>query len=184
MLNERVLIVVGVTLGVLAVVALRAQPRAAKEPSLTALDYAEIQQLNSHYAQALDTCADKGNEFADLFAPDGYYVQADGKKVGGRTNLAAMAGGPTCAPPKGPLYLHHIFVNAMIELSPEGAIGKSYFLGVNLGENGKAGQIERGAKVYDVYTKTAAGWRYKSRAFVQDVERIPVSELSKHPQSR
>jgi len=64
MLNQRVLIVVGVTLSVLVVVALRAQPRAAKEPSLTALDYAEIQQLNSHYAQALDTCADKGNEFA------------------------------------------------------------------------------------------------------------------------
>ena len=184
MLNQRVLILVGVTLGVLAVMALRAQPKAAKEPGLTALDYAEIQQLNSHYPQALDTCADKGNEFADLFAPDGYYVRADGSKVVGRTNLAAMAGGPACAPPKGPLYLHHVFVNTMIEPSPEGAIGKSYFLGINLGENGKPGQIERGAKVYDVYTKTAAGWRFKSRAFVQDVERIPVSELSKHPQSR
>jgi hypothetical protein len=72
----------------------------------------------------------------------------------------------------------------MIEASPQGAIGKSYFLGVHFSESGKPGQIERGAKVYDVYTKTAAGWRFKSRAFVQDVERIPVSELSKHPPSR
>jgi len=64
MLNRRLLIIVGATLGVLALVALRAQPKPVKESELTALDYAEIQQLNSHYAQALDTCADKGNEFA------------------------------------------------------------------------------------------------------------------------
>ena len=186
MSNRKLVIVIALAIGVISVVALQAQLKGAKAPALTALDYAEIQQLDAHYAHALDTCAGKGNEFADLFAPDGVYIYGDGHKVQGRENLAAMAGGPDCAPPKNnPLNIHHIFVNSMIEPSPEGAIGKSYFLGVSIGENGKTGQLLLGAKVYDVYTKTPAGWRFKSRAYVQapNVDRIPASELSQHPLS-
>lgn len=181
MSNRKLLITIGLVAVVMSFVATQARS-GRKASTLTALDYAEIEQLNTHYAHAFDTCADKGNEFADLFAPDGVYVFGDGHKAEGHESLAVLAGGPNCAPPKGPLNIQHIFVNAMIEPSPEGAIGKSYFLEVIIGENGKTGQIRLGAKVYDVYIKTPAGWRFKSRSYVSppNVDRIPASELSRH----
>jgi len=184
MSNWKMLMVVALAASVISFVAVHAQPKGAKAPALTALDYAEIEQLNAHYANALDTCADKGNEFADLFAPDGVYVYGDGRKVQGREKLAAIAGGPDCAPPKNtPLNIHHVFVNTMIESSPDGIIGKSYFLAVSAGESGKPAQLLDGAKVYDVYTKTSAGWRFKSRSYVHapHTDLIPASELSQHP---
>jgi hypothetical protein len=81
--------------------------------------------------------------------------------------------------------MHHVFVNMMIEPSAEGAIGKSYYLAVSVGETGKPGQLLDGAKVYDVYTKTPAGWRFKSRSYVHAprTDLIPASELSRHPTS-
>jgi len=182
MSHWKLLTTIALALGVVLFVAVQARSKGTKAPTLTALDYAEIEQLNAHYAHALDTCADKGNEFADLFVPDGVY-DGHGHKNEGHERLAALAGGPNCAPPKGPLNLHHVFVNTMIEPSAEGAIGKSYFLGVALGENGQTGRLTEGAKVYDVYVKTPAGWRFKSRTFVlsPQVDRIPASELSHHP---
>jgi len=186
MLNPKALGVAVFAVAVALFVAIRAQPKDAKPAALTALDYAEIEQLNTHYSHAIDTCADKGNEFADLFAPDGVYVYGDGRKVQGREKLAAIAGGPNCAPPKNsPLNMHHVFVNMMIEPSSEGAIGKSYYLAVSVGETGKPGQLLDGAKVYDVYTKTPAGWRFKSRSYVHAprTDLIPASELSRHPTS-
>jgi len=187
MSNRRLLIGLVLTLGVVSFVAMRAQPKGAKKPGLTALDYAEIQQLNSHYAHALDTCADRGNEFADLFAPGGFYDNGKGHEAEGNKSLAAMAGGPDCAPPKGPLHIGHIIVNTMIEPSPEGAIGKSYLLQVSIGENGTGpGQLLGGSKFYDVYNKTPGGWRFKSRSHVTapHVDLIPASELSHHPLAR
>ena len=183
MSNSRALAAVVLAIGVISFVAFRAQSRTASPTTLTALDYAEIEQLNMHYAHALDTCADKGNEFADLFAPDGVYIYGDGHKVEGRKSLAAIAGGPECAPPKNtPLNIHHVFVNTMVEASPEGAIGKSYFLAVSAGESGKPSQLLDGAKVYDVYTKTSTGWRFKSRSYVHSprTDLIPESERSRH----
>ena len=100
MSNRKLGAVIALAIGVISVVVLQAQLRGAKTPVLTALDYAEIQQLNAHYAHALDTCAGKGNEFADLFAPDGVYIYGDGHRVQGHENLAAMAGGPIVHPQK------------------------------------------------------------------------------------
>jgi hypothetical protein len=159
------------------------QSQKAQEPALTALDYAEIQQLNAHYANALDSCAGNGNEFARLFTPDGSFVTYN-VNAEGREALAKFAGSPQyCAPPNNALTINHITVNAMIEPSPEGAIGKSYLLFVKLGKDGNNGQIIGGGKYYDVYAKTPEGWRFKSRRWVrgQDVDLIPQSELSHHP---
>jgi hypothetical protein len=73
----------------------------------------------------------------------------------------------------------------MIEPSPEGAIGKSDLLFVTIGPDGWTGTLDGGGKYYDVYVKTAEGWRIKSRQFLmpnpKNVNRIPASELSRHP---
>ena len=53
--------------GVVGLVAIRAQHK----PTLTALDYIEIQQLANRYAQAIDSCSNNGYDYADLYTPDG-----------------------------------------------------------------------------------------------------------------
>jgi hypothetical protein len=59
---------------------------------LIALDYFQIQQLVAKYAHAIDTCSNNGYDYADLFAPDGYFAPTmDGKvdlKWQGRERLA------------------------------------------------------------------------------------------------
>ncbi|HEV8414637.1 MAG TPA: nuclear transport factor 2 family protein [Bryobacteraceae bacterium] len=85
-------------LGVLTLVALRAQ----QKPTLTAMDYIEIQQLANRYAQAIDSCSNNGYDYADLYTPDGEFVDnitEEGFAKGGlvrakgREQLAAAAGG-------------------------------------------------------------------------------------------
>ena len=44
---------------------------AAKTPTLTALDYQEINQLINRYAYGIDTCGNNGYDYADVFTPDG-----------------------------------------------------------------------------------------------------------------
>ena len=56
--------------GLLGLVAVRAQ----QKPALTALDYIEIQQLANRYAQAIDSCSNNGYDYADLYTPDGEFV--------------------------------------------------------------------------------------------------------------
>ena len=55
--------------------------------TLTAADYVEIQQLAVRYAYAVDTHADNGYAYADLFAKDGVF----GGKTQGREALAKLA---------------------------------------------------------------------------------------------
>src|SRR5690348_9678497 len=77
---------------------------ARQAPALSALDYAEIGQLANRYAHAIDTCANNGYDYADLYTPDGTftdYVTDEGySKKGlvrahGREELARAAGGGT-----------------------------------------------------------------------------------------
>ena len=56
--------------GILGLVAVRAQ----QKPSLTALDYIEIQQLANRYAQAIDSCSNNGYDYAVLYPSDGEFV--------------------------------------------------------------------------------------------------------------
>src|SRR5438067_12179248 len=86
--------------GVVGVVAIRAQ----QKPTLTALDYIEIQQLANRYAHAIDTCSNNGYDYADLYTADGTftdYVTDEGYakkglvRAHGREELARAAGGGT-----------------------------------------------------------------------------------------
>lgn len=151
------------------------QPKAtAGRPTLTTQDYIDIQQLLNKYAFALDTCSNNGYDYADLFAPDGvFYWGVNSRKSVGREELAEAAGGGKLgckklqtATPEKPLQ-PHVTVNAVIEPSPEGAIGKSYlaYPGVRgvLGDPNHTGYV---GGYQDVYVKTADGWRFKKRIHI------------------
>jgi hypothetical protein len=146
-----------VTAGVATFMGVQAQQR--NQP-LTALDYAEIQQLVARYSFAIDTGADNGYAYADLFAPDGSFG-----KTTGRDQLAATAKPGGGHYPRGPEFVFHYTSNHVIEATPEGAKGKVYVVEVDARERGKA-LIEDGGHYEDTYVKTSQGWRFKTRSFV------------------
>jgi hypothetical protein len=163
-----------------AAVLLGASSLAAQSPSprpvrpLTAQDYIDIQQLLNRYAFALDTCANNGYDYADLYTPDGvFYWGIGGRKSVGREQLAEAAGGgkqgcqrQKTANRENPIQTH-MTVNAVIEPSSEGAIGKSYL--VYPGVQGISGDGTHNGHVggyQDVYVKTDNGWRFKKRIHV------------------
>jgi SnoaL-like domain len=159
----------------------------AKTPSLTALDYIQIDQLANRYGQAIDTCSNNGFDYADLYTPDGEFIDKFSpesfKKGGvvlakGREKLAEVVGGgsfgckrpvkgPLATPGDGPVAWNgwsHLAVNHVITPTAEGATGRVYLL--MLGVKGP-GSITRDGGYEDVYVKTAAGWRIKSRTHVR-----------------
>jgi len=137
----------------LAGTAVRAQERPAPTPALSGQDLADIQKLSAGYAQSLGTC--KGEEWADLFAPDGGFASGPRGMVRGRQRLIALvmserqcnAGGERRA---------RAVPTAVIELAPGGAIGTA---------PSTLGHYE------DVYVKTPAGWRFKSRQVITAQEK-------------
>jgi actinorhodin biosynthesis protein ActVIA len=157
----------------LALISVVAQSRPA--PVLTALDYVQIRQLVSHYAYALDTGGNNGYDFADLFTPDGEFIDPNAK---GREQLAALARGSLM----GPLNTIHYAMNLVLEPTPDGAIGRQYVTEFNFDDNvpplgkrtqwevvgDKRGDLRKdGGQYKDVYVKTAKGWRFKSRQVVR-----------------
>jgi hypothetical protein len=148
----------------------------AKEPALTALDYQEIIQLTNKYAYGIDTCSNNGYDYADVFTPDGIFIDKmtdDGVKQGGRVlakgreALATLIGGGSkgCKTKMVWTGWSHIMTNHVITPSPEGATGRIYLM--QMGIKGP-GSIERHGGYEDVYVKTAMGWRIKSRANVRE----------------
>lgn len=179
--------VLGVALTITVFMLVQQQRVNAKTSSLTALDYIEIQQLANRYGQTIDTCSNNGYDYADLYTPDGVFVDKfspDGFKKGGvilaqgREKLAEVVGGgsfgckrpvkgPLSTPGDGPVAWNgwsHLAVDHVITPSAEGATGRVYL--VMLGVQGP-GSITRDGGYEDVYVKTAAGWRIKQRTHVR-----------------
>ena len=160
-----------------------AQPRA-----LTALDYFEIQQLMYRYGQAIDTCSNNGYDYADLYTPDGAFVDrfspeafAKGGVVmaQGREKLAEVVGGGAggCKKPAdGSLSTKtnggsvawngwtHIMADPVITATATGAAGRVYLMmqGVE-----SPGSLTRDGGYEDIYVKTVKGWRIKQRTHVR-----------------
>jgi hypothetical protein len=165
----------GVALGAIS---LRAQQPASPSSAVAALttaDYIEIEQLAARYAFAIDACTNGGRDFADLFVDDGEFSVsqawgvAGARPTKGRAALIEAAGGDgkgNCKDPKTQMGygISHISVNHVITPSPGGASGRSYLLAIGVG--GSPTTIERQGGYEDVYVKTAAGWRFKSRVHV------------------
>ena len=149
--------------------AILAAPALAQKPvELTALDYIQIQQLVAKYAQYIDTCSNNGYDYADLYTPDGVFLpMVNGKPVPGiqgREKLAEVSGGGSKGCKNVPWIeqgVHHIYVNHIIDPTPEGAKGQVNMLMIGLG--GDKNKIEHDGYYEDTYVKTAAGWKFKSR---------------------
>jgi len=148
----------------------------AQTPAFTALDYQEITQLINRYAYGIDTCANNGYEYADVFTPDGVFIDknsdagftAGGRVLAsGREALATLVGGGSrgCKTKLVWTDWSHLMLNHQITPTPTGATGRVYL--VQMGMTGP-GTIARHGGYEDVYVKTAAGWRIKSRTHVRD----------------
>jgi hypothetical protein len=143
---------------------------------LTALDYLEIEQLVYRYGYALDTGADNGLAYADLYADDATFTGTNqgpsGRTYQGRERLAALARGGK----RGPNFMSHWVTNVVIEPAPGGAIGKTYvgIFDIGNGGNGAKSRVDHGGIYNDVYVKTPQGWRFKSRSFFESTSGAPV----------
>lgn len=135
---------------------------------ITALDYIEIEQLTRKYAWAIDTCANDGFAYADLYTSDGTFIDGEtGRRWQGREQLAEAAGGNGrgCPFPKMPL--SHLILNLVIEPTADGAMGKSYL--IYPGRNGQYADDKHHGHdggYQDIFVKTADGWRFKERVHV------------------
>jgi hypothetical protein len=135
--------------------------------TLTPMDYIEIRKLVAGYGYGLDTGADDGGMYADLFAPDGSIFGRSG-----RDNILALAR----REPHGPHYTRHFLTNVLIEPSPGGATGKQYLAVIDIGENGNPSSFFLGGRYEDTYVKTPQGWRFKSRNLVRANSGPPSSQ--------
>ena len=68
-----------------------AQQKRGNTTSLSPLDIIEIQQLAIRYSYGLDTGADNGYLYADVFTPDGEFVGRQVPLTQGREALARVA---------------------------------------------------------------------------------------------
>ena len=149
---------------------------AAQTGTLTALDYQEITQLINRYAYGIDTCANNGYDYANLFTTDGTFTDrnsdagfaAGGRVLAqGREALATLVGGGSrgCATKLVWTDWSHLMLNHEITPTADGAAGRMYL--VQLGMNGP-GSVARHGGYEDVYVRTSEGWRIRSRTHVRD----------------
>ncbi len=169
----------GLTLGVLfagSATWMRQELDAQRPAALTALDYQELTQLVHRYAYGIDTCANNGYDYADVFTADGVFIDRNsdaGFAAGGhvlargREALATLVGGGSrgCKTKLVWTDWSHLMLNPVFTPSPEGATGRIYL--VQLGMKGP-GTIERHGGYEDAYVKTPAGWRIRSRTHVRN----------------
>jgi hypothetical protein len=131
--------------------------------TLTALDYAEIQQLYYKYHWMVDAVDAKG--WANLFTPDGTYESGGGQglRAKGHEELKAlvvksMNGGPLKTNPLG------LVTNIWVEPAADGTVrGGSYMVRINPPDPEKGTTISSVTVYLDVLVKTPEGWRIKNR---------------------
>src|SRR4029453_10227321 len=107
-------------------------------PLLAPRERIELKKLAGRYAFALDTRADNGMAFADLFAPDGEFVGIRGSAKG-RDKLAELARNGIITAEQPVVGVSHFGMNHVIEPAAGGAVGKEYMVMVNIAEGGKPG---------------------------------------------
>ena len=129
-------------------------------PALTALDYAEIDQLYARYAFAADT--GEAEMLARVFTEDGVFDVTNALSgeplapgqwvpVQGYEQLKVSRRAAAANPLKTP---RHYTTNILIEPTAEGAMGAAYTFD---------GSSERTGTYDDQLVKTPEGWRFKKR---------------------
>jgi hypothetical protein len=143
---------------------------------LSAGDYLEIQQLLYKYAHGIDTCGNNGYDYANVFTEDGVFIDKNsdaGYAAGGRVlargrdALAELVGGGSkgCKTKLPWWGWSHLMLNPVITPTPEGAVGHTYL--VQLEMRGP-GTVDRHGGYEDVFVRTPEGWRIKSRTHVRN----------------
>ena len=164
-------LMVTLAIGLAAVGPARAQESGRRAPAKVAAlapqDYLDIQQLVARYAFALDSGADGGNAYADLFTPDGEFVLPTGP-IRGRAALAEFGRSGFVDGHKPANGVSHFIMNHVIDPAPGGASGKEYVVLVNIGEGDKPGGefSSVGGHYEDAYVKTSRGWKFQRREFI------------------
>ena len=125
-----------------------------------------FKQLIARSAYALDTAADRGAAYAQLFTTDGSFITKTARpaEIKGRTQLAAFAMGDLTH--RGPAFVREYLTNYIIQPSRGGATSRVYVVWIEVGENGNPGIIQGGGHYEDEYVKTRDGWRIGRRTFV------------------
>jgi hypothetical protein len=167
-------ILLGAVLLVAAAAAMQAQNKAAKPKPLTALDYAEIEQLNAAYGHYIDTGEENGYAWANLFTPDGVFTRQAGDKYEGREKLAALGRNRG-----GPKFVSHFITNVMVQPSADGAIGRAYCVTMDFPDDKldasdpRRSEVQLGCRYHDTYVRTSDGWRFKTRTIVVSAGHLP-----------
>lgn len=141
-------------------------------PGLTADDYIAIRQLVAKYPHVLNTAANNGNDYADLFTTDGVLVGRAVPFSQGREQLAALGRlGRSAQNPGGTLQVRHFAMNHVITPTADGATGRQYLAVIMPGDGQeKPGSVNQGGRFDDIYAKTPQGWRFKRRTYVPSRE--------------
>src|SRR4051812_38169214 len=153
--------IVGLTLGLSVTVSGAAFAQDAGK-TLTDKDRADIRQLSDSYVTFLDGC--KAAEYAGLFAADGSFISGPRGTMTGREKLESLVTSEPFCKPNAPARtaMSHAFSKIAIEPTAEGASGKVYLPGREANTSG--GHYE------DVYVRTAAGWKFKTRTYLSPKE--------------
>ena len=111
---------------VVAALALLAQSAFAQTPpanaALTTQDTFEIENLIARYAHGFDSGAQTGFMWADVFTPDGVFMDGSGREYRGRDAIAQFgSGGPNSR--KTPTSIGHFITNIVIDATSSGASG-------------------------------------------------------------
>ena len=110
-----------VVIGVVVLGMVVSQQIGRTAPALTALDYAEIQQLYARYAFAGDMPTDDGDMYARTYTNDGVFSSPAVRYEGYEELKAAVEALDIHTP-------RHYTTNILIEPTAEGAMGAAYLL--------------------------------------------------------
>jgi hypothetical protein len=164
MANFRSRLITIIALFVLSFARLNTAQSVEQITKLTPADLADIMQLSAKYAKAVGTCA--GEDYASLFTSDGYYSSSEftsakhralfgtngGQAIGHDRLVTLVMTEPYCMDPNGKRGARNP-PPVVIKATPRGARGTAMFAD--------------GGRYEDVYVKTPAGWRFKSRTHIR-----------------
>jgi hypothetical protein len=151
------IVIIAALVGAVLAAAVYAQHKGGGVKPLTALDYAELQQLYATYYQTADSGVDDCMAWAKLFTPDAVFFVGEKKTADGRQELAAFCRTGTGTAPR------HFGTNFRFEASPEGARGSAYNLLLSKFEPNKPRTVLATVFYKDILVRTGDGWRFKER---------------------
>lgn len=164
MVRWKIAVALSVSLAVAGISWERAFAQTKKVPTLSALDYMEIQQLYSAYTRATDMGgAGDGSDYSALFTPDAEFEQS-GRINKGPDALKKMIKGFHAGIQKNGWSSRHTYANLLVTPTGEGtARGSVYALIFNV--SAKPPFVDHSGVYEDTLVKTSEGWRYKKRIF-------------------